>query len=81
MVTATISRSLEEKYDKLRQHIKKQRHFCQQRPASQSYGFSSSNMDVSWDYRERSTEEWMLLNCGVEDSCKSLGLQDQTSQS
>ena len=33
--------------------------------------------------KKLSTEELMLLNCGVgEDSCKSLGLQgDQTSQS
>ena len=30
----------------------------------------------SWTIRKLSTEELMLLNCGVgEDSCKSLGLQ------
>ena len=37
----------------------------------------------SWTIKRLSTEELMLLNCGVEeDSCKSLGLQeDQTSPS
>ena len=37
----------------------------------------------SWTVKRLSTEELMLLNCGVEeDSCKSLGLQeDQTSPS
>ena len=37
----------------------------------------------SWTIKKLSTEELMLLNCGVgEDSCKSLGLQeDPTSQS
>ena len=30
----------------------------------------------SWTYRKLSSEELMLLNCGVgEDSCESLGLQ------
>ena len=34
-------------YDKLRQHIKKQRHhFANKDQSSQSYGFSSSHMDV-----------------------------------
>ena len=33
----------ERSYDKLRQHIKKQRHyFADKRPSTQSYGFSSS---------------------------------------
>ena len=38
---------------------------------------------ISLSKRKLSTEELMLLNCGVgEDSCESLGLQgDQTSQS
>ena len=36
----------------------------------------------SWTVRKLSTEESMLLNCGVEDSRESLGLQgDPTSQS
>ena len=37
----------------------------------------------SWTYRKLSSEELMLLNCGVgEDSCESLGLQgDSTSPS
>ena len=34
-----------ESYDKLRQHIKKQRHyFAEKGPSSQSYGFSSSHV-------------------------------------
>ena len=52
---------------------------------SQSYGFSSRHV---WDVRDGpsgrlSTEELMLLNCGIgEDSWESLGWQgDQTSQS
>ena len=36
----------------------------------------------SWTWRKLSGEELMLLNCGVEDSCESLGLQgDPTSSS
>ena len=37
----------------------------------------------TWTTKKQSTEELMLLNCGVgEDSCKSLELhRDQTSQS
>ena len=37
----------------------------------------------SWSIKKLSTEELMLLNCGVgEDSCESLGLQgDPTSPS
>ena len=35
--------SLEENYDKPRQHIKKQRH-CHKGPSSQSYTFSSSHV-------------------------------------
>ena len=49
MVTAAIKLkdacSLEENYDKPRQHIKKQRHyFAKKSPYSQSYGFSSSHV-------------------------------------
>ena len=46
--------SLEEKYDKPRQCIKKQRHhFANKGPHSQSYAFSSSHVQV-WelDYKE-----------------------------
>ena len=54
-------------------------------PSSQSYGFSSSHVWM-WelDYKKKlSTEELMLLNCGVgEDSKESLGLQgDPTNPS
>ena len=59
-------------YDQPRQHIKKQRHdFANKSPSSQGYGFSSSHV---WlleldDKKKLSTEELMLLNCGVrEDS-------------
>ena len=69
-----------------RQHIKKQRHyFANKGPSSQSYGFSSSHVQM-WelDYKKKlSAKELMLLNCGVgEDSWESHELQgDQTSQS
>ena len=67
-------------------YIKKQRHyFVNIGPSSQGYGFSSClcmDMRVGL-WRKLSTEELMLLNCGVEkDSWEFLGLQgDQTSQS
>ena len=68
-----------------RQHIKKQRHyFANKGPSSQGYGFSSTHVWM-WevDYNDVSTEELMLLNCGVEeDSWASLRLQgDPTSPS
>ena len=47
-------------YDKSRQHIKKQRHyFANKGPSSQSYGFSSSHVEM-WelDYKE----SWALSN-------------------
>ena len=74
---------LEESYDQLREHIRKQRHyFANKGPCSQGYGFSSSHVWM-WelDYKE-SAKELMLLNYGVgEDSWESHGLQgDQTSQ-
>ena len=77
--------SLEGEYGKPRQHIKKQRHqFADKGPFNQSYGFSSSHLQM-WelDRKEDSTKELMLSNCGAgEDSWESLGLQwDQTSQS
>ena len=58
-------------YDQSRQHITKQKHyFANKGPSSQGYGFSSSHVWM-WelDYKALSTEELMLLNCGVgEDS-------------
>ena len=59
--------------DQPRQHITKHRqYFANNGPSSHSYGFSSSHVWM-WglDYKEGwlSTEELMLLNCGVgEDS-------------
>ena len=80
MVTAAMKLkdacSLEEKLY-ARQHIKKQRHYFANKGLSgQSYGFSSSHVWM-WqlDYKESWAEELMLLNCGVEDSWESLGLQ------
>ena len=58
--------------------VKKQRyHFPGKGPYSQSYGFSSSHVQM-W---ELSAGELMLSNCGTgEDSWESLGQQgDQTS--
>ena len=66
--------------------ILKSRDIVNKGPSSQGYGFSRSHVWM-WelDYKERklSTEEMMLLNCGVgEDSWESLGLQgDPTSPS
>ena len=63
-----------------------QRHyFANKGLCSQSYGFSSSVCMYGWCmdvrivlWRKLSTEELMLLNCGVrEDSWESLGLQIQ----
>ena len=58
MVTAAMklkdAYSLEESYDKPRQHIKKQRHYSTNiGPSSQSYSFSSSYVRM-WelDYKE-----------------------------
>ena len=82
-------------YIKTHQHIKKQRHcFVNKGPSSQGYGLSSGHVWM-WelDYKESwvkkkkkrklSTEELMLLKCGVgEESWESLGLQgDPTSPS
>ena len=49
-----------ESYDKLRQHIKKQRHyFANKGPSSQNYGFSSSHVWIlELDYKE----SWALKN-------------------
>ena len=73
-----------ESYDKPRQHIKKQRHhFANKGAYSQSYGFSSSHVQM-WelDHKESlSAEKLMLSNCGTgEDFWEYLGLQGvQTS--
>ena len=76
MVTAAMklkdAYSWKESYDQPRQHIKKQRHyFVNKGPSSQGYVFFQwSCMDVRVGPQRRlSTEELMLLNCGVgEDS-------------
>ena len=74
--------------DKTREHIKKQRHyFASKGLYSQSYGFSSSHVQMygceSWTIKK--AEHWRIdvLNCGAgEDFWESLGQQgDQTSQS
>ena len=70
-------------YGQPRQHIEKQRHyFANKGLSSQSYGFSSSCTDVRiGPQRKISTEELMLLNCGVgEDSWEFLGLQDHQTR-
>ena len=61
-------------YDKLRQHIKKQRHhFANKGPCSQSYGFSSSHGWI-WelDYKEGWTlKKWRFWNAVLEKTPKS----------
>ena len=57
MVTAAMNLkdacSLEENYDKPRQHIKKQRHYIANKGlSSQSYGFSSSHGSESWTLKK-----------------------------
>ena len=72
-------------YDQPTDHIKKQRlYFADKGSPSQSYGFSSSHewMLRAGPERKLSSEELILLNCGVgKDSWESLGQQDQTNQS
>ena len=52
--------SLEEKQDKPRQHITKQRHyFAYKGPYSQSYGFSSSHV---WMWEMDNEKGWVLKN-------------------
>ena len=52
--------SLEENYDKPRQHIKKHRHqLADKGPYSQSYGFSSSHI---WMWELGHKENWVLKN-------------------
>ena len=73
-----------ESYDKPRQHIKKHRHhFADKSPYNQSYGFSSSHIQM-WELEIRlSIMELMFSNCGAGgDSWEPLGLQGgQVSQS
>ena len=48
------------RYDKTRQHIKKQKHhFAKEGPSSQSYGFSSSHI---WVWELNYKENWALRN-------------------
>ena len=52
--------SLEESYDQPRQHIKKQRHYSNDRgPSSQGYGFSSSHV---WMWELDHKEGWLPKN-------------------
>jgi len=55
-----VTCSLEEKLDKPRQHIKKQRHyFADKGPSCQSYGFSSSHV---WIWELGYKESWVPKN-------------------
>ena len=72
-------------YDKPRQSIKKQRYrFANKRPSSQSYGFSSSHVQM-WelDHKEGwAPKNWCFWTVVLEKTWESLRLQgDQTSQS
>ena len=66
--------SLEENYDKPRQHIKKQRHyFANKGPPRQSYGFSSSHVWM-WelDYKESWVpKNWCLWTVVLEETFES----------
>ena len=47
-------------YDKQREYIKKQRHhFAYKGPYSQSYGFSSSHVQV-WELDHKECWEWII---------------------
>ena len=64
MVTAAMKLkdpySLEESYDQPRQHIKKQRHYFDNKsPSSQDYGFSSSHV---WMWELDCEESWVPKN-------------------
>ena len=70
-------------YDKLRQHIKKQRYyFANKGLSSKSYGFSSSSLWM-WelDHKESRAEELMLLNCGVETRLLRVSWAARSNQS
>ena len=73
-------------YDQPRQRIKKQRHyFINKGPSSQGYVFFPVVMYgcESWTVKKAECQRIDAFNCDVlEDSCKSLGLQeDPTSPS
>ena len=52
--------SLEERYDQLRQHIKKQRHYFTNKGRScQGYDFSSSHVWM-WDWTIKKAESWRI---------------------
>ena len=52
--------SLQERYDKLRQCIKKQRHhFANKGPSSQNYGFSSTHIQM-WELTIKKAEHWII---------------------
>ena len=77
--------SLEERYDKPRQHIKKQRYYFNNKGlSSESYVFFSSHIWI-WelDYKESwALKNWCFWTVMLEETRESLGLQgDQTSQS
>ena len=53
--------SWKKSYDQPRQHIQKQRHYSVDKgPCSQSYGFSSSNIQMFWELEHK--EGWALKN-------------------
>ena len=61
---------------RVRQHIKKQRHyFASKGPSSQSYGFTSSHVQM-WTVKKTEHQELIILNGGIsEDSWESIGQQ------
>ena len=74
-------------YDQPRQHIQKQRpYFSDKGLFSQSYGFSSSEVqiysDVSWTIKKIEHQRICFRTVVLEKTLKSLGQQgDETSQS
>ena len=66
--------SLKESYDQHRQHIKKQRHYFDNKdPSSQSYGFSSSHVWM-WDldYKESlASKNWCFWTVVLEKTLES----------
>ena len=76
---------MEEKHDKPRQHINKQRHhFVDKGTSTQSYGFSRSRVRM-WelDHKEGEMPNWCFLIVMLEKTLESrLEInRDQTSQS
>ena len=78
MVTAAMKLkdacSLEESYDKRRQHIKKQRHhFADKGPYSQSCGFSSGHVQM-WEFDRKEGREpknWCFWTVVLEKTLQS----------